>query len=62
MQHPGFFERAGPFSLGAVAEAAQAKPAGGTDLDLAIRDVRPLDSAAKAICPSSTIPNICRIS
>ena len=47
MQHPGFFERAGPFSLGAVAETAQAKPADGADLDLAISDVRPLDSAGQ---------------
>jgi UDP-3-O-[3-hydroxymyristoyl] glucosamine N-acyltransferase len=47
MEHPGFFERAGPFSLGAVAEAASAQPADGADLDLAISDVRPLDSAAQ---------------
>jgi UDP-3-O-[3-hydroxymyristoyl] glucosamine N-acyltransferase len=47
MEHPGFFERAGPFSLGAVAEAARAKPAAGADLDLPIRDVRPLDSAGR---------------
>ena len=45
MEHPGFFERAGPFSLRLVAEAAQAKPAGGADLDLAIEDVHPLDGA-----------------
>jgi UDP-3-O-[3-hydroxymyristoyl] glucosamine N-acyltransferase len=47
MEHPGFFERAGPFSLGAVAEAAGAKPADGADLSLAIKDVRPLDSATR---------------
>jgi UDP-3-O-[3-hydroxymyristoyl] glucosamine N-acyltransferase len=47
MQHPGFFERAGPFSLGAVAEAAGAKPRGDPDLDAEIKDVRPLDGAAK---------------
>jgi len=45
MEHPGFFERAGPFSLRLVAEAAQAKPAEGADLDLAIEDVHPLDGA-----------------
>jgi UDP-3-O-[3-hydroxymyristoyl] glucosamine N-acyltransferase len=45
MEHPGFFERAGPFALGTVAEAAHAKPAGGTDLRTAIKDVRPLDNA-----------------
>jgi UDP-3-O-[3-hydroxymyristoyl] glucosamine N-acyltransferase len=47
MEHPGFFERAGPFSLRMVAEAAQAKPAEDADLDLAIEDVRPLDSAGR---------------
>lgn len=47
MEHPGFFERAGPFPLGAVAESANAKTADGADLDLAIRDVRPLDSATR---------------
>jgi UDP-3-O-[3-hydroxymyristoyl] glucosamine N-acyltransferase len=45
MEHPGFFERAGPFALGAVAEAVEARPAAGTDLDIEIADVRPLDSA-----------------
>ena len=47
MEHPGFFERAGPFSLGAVAEAANVKTADGADLGLAIKDVRPLDSATQ---------------
>jgi UDP-3-O-[3-hydroxymyristoyl] glucosamine N-acyltransferase len=47
MEHPGFFERAGPFSLRVVAEAAQAKPAEGADLDFAIGDVRPLDGAGR---------------
>jgi UDP-3-O-[3-hydroxymyristoyl] glucosamine N-acyltransferase len=47
MEHPGFFQRAGPFSLGSVAEAVQAKPTDGADLDLPIGDVKPLDSAAK---------------
>jgi UDP-3-O-[3-hydroxymyristoyl] glucosamine N-acyltransferase len=47
MEHPGFFDRAGPFTLGAVAEAANAKVASGADLDLAIKDMRPLDSAAQ---------------
>lgn len=47
MEHPGFFERAGPFSLATVAEAAQAKAVDGADLDLPINDVRPLDSAAR---------------
>ena len=47
MQHPGFFERAGPFSLGTVAETVNAKPAGNTNLSVAIKDVRSLDSAAE---------------
>ena len=34
MEHPGFFERAGPFSLGAVAAGAPVpRPADGADLD-----------------------------
>jgi UDP-3-O-[3-hydroxymyristoyl] glucosamine N-acyltransferase len=45
MEHPGFFDRAGPFSLGTVAEATNATPADGSDPDIAISDVRPLDSA-----------------
>jgi UDP-3-O-[3-hydroxymyristoyl] glucosamine N-acyltransferase len=47
MEHPGFFERAGPFALGTVAEAVSAKAANGVDLDLAIKDVRPLDGAGQ---------------
>ncbi len=47
MEHPGFFERAGPFSLRAMAEAAGAAPAGEVDLETKIKDVRPLDAAGK---------------
>ena len=47
MEHPGFFERAGPFSLRAMAEAAGASPAGEVDLDAKIKDVRPLDAAGQ---------------
>jgi UDP-3-O-[3-hydroxymyristoyl] glucosamine N-acyltransferase len=47
MEHPGFFERAGPFSLGTVAEGADAQVADGADLSAEIKDVRPLDSAAE---------------
>jgi UDP-3-O-[3-hydroxymyristoyl] glucosamine N-acyltransferase len=47
MEHPGFFERAGPFSLRAVAEATGAEIAGDADLDIEIKDVRPLDGAAR---------------
>ena len=45
MEHPGFFERAGPFPLRALAEATGAAPAGDVDLDTKIKDVRPLDVA-----------------
>jgi UDP-3-O-[3-hydroxymyristoyl] glucosamine N-acyltransferase len=45
MEHPGFFERAGPFALGTVAETVGAKPADGSDPGIAIKDVRPLDNA-----------------
>src|SRR3990170_2290654 len=47
MDHPGFFERAGPFSLRAVVEAAGAPAEGDPDLDIEIKDVRPLDSAGE---------------
>src|SRR4029450_14071553 len=45
MEHPGFFERAGPFALVTVAEIVAAKPADGSDPGIAIKDVRPLDRA-----------------
>jgi UDP-3-O-[3-hydroxymyristoyl] glucosamine N-acyltransferase len=47
MEHPGFFERAGPFSLRAMIEAAGAAPLGEVDLDTEIRDVKPLDAAGE---------------
>ena len=47
MEHPGFFERAGPFSLAAVAEAAGAVPSDGANLGQSIKDVRPLDGASR---------------
>ena len=45
MEHPGFFERAGPFSLRTIAEVTGSTLAEGADPDLEIRDVRPLDGA-----------------
>ncbi|HET6389473.1 UDP-3-O-(3-hydroxymyristoyl)glucosamine N-acyltransferase [Hyphomicrobium sp.] len=45
MEHPGFFERAGPFALSEVAAAAQAEIAAGADAALMIEDVRPLHEA-----------------
>ena len=47
MEHPGFFERAGPFPLRILSEVAGASLANGADADAAIRDVKPLDAAAK---------------
>ncbi len=45
MEHPVFFERAGPFTLRAIAETVEADLAAGADEDLQIKDVRPLDGA-----------------
>lgn len=45
MEHPGFFERAGPFSLRAIAEATGAELAADADPEIQIADVRPLDGA-----------------
>jgi len=47
MEHPGFFERAGPFSLAAIAAAADAKLADGANPDLLLGDVKPLEDAGK---------------
>jgi len=46
MEHPGFFERAGPFSLRTIADATGAEIAAGVDPEREIRDVQPLDAAA----------------
>lgn len=45
MQHPGFFERAGPFTLGQLAKACDATLPDGGDGSGQIADVRPLDVA-----------------
>ena len=42
MEHPGFFDRAGPFSLAEVARATGAELASGADGSQSITDVRPL--------------------
>ena len=47
MEHPGFFGRAGPFSLRAVAEATGSEIGGSADPDLELEDVRPLDGASQ---------------
>ena len=47
MEHPGFFDRAGPFSLRAIGEAADARVPAGADTGVEITDVRPLDAAGE---------------
>ncbi|MEM9589968.1 MAG: UDP-3-O-(3-hydroxymyristoyl)glucosamine N-acyltransferase [Pseudomonadota bacterium] len=46
MEHPGFFDRAGPFTLRTVAETVGAELGAGGDPSSEISDVRPLDDAA----------------
>ncbi len=45
MQHPGFFERAGPFAIRRVAETIGAEMASNADPGKTLQDVRPLDRA-----------------
>ncbi len=45
MEHPGFFERAAPIRLEALAKALGAQLAPGTDGEVLIRDVKPLSDA-----------------
>lgn len=45
MQHPGFFESAGPFTLRDIADAVGAEIATPVDAELQIQDVRPLGEA-----------------
>ncbi len=45
MQHPGFFERAGPFTVDAIARAIGAKLSDQADSKRTIEDVRPLQGA-----------------
>jgi UDP-3-O-[3-hydroxymyristoyl] glucosamine N-acyltransferase len=48
MEHPGFFDRAGPFSLGEVARATGAELPAGVEPERLIEDVRPLSEAGAA--------------
>ncbi|MGH1417425.1 MAG: UDP-3-O-(3-hydroxymyristoyl)glucosamine N-acyltransferase [Hyphomicrobiaceae bacterium] len=48
MDHPGFFDRAGPYSLAEVAETVGAKIVGDGDAKTSITDVLPLDTAGPA--------------
>ena len=45
MEHPGFFERAGPFRLEEILEAANESGVSVDDLDQTIQDIKPLDQA-----------------
>ena len=45
MQHPGFFDRAGPFSIAEVAQRCGAELGAGVDGDRLIKDVKPLSDA-----------------
>ncbi len=45
MQHPGFFQRVGPFTLDSIATHLGAEIAPGVDRALELHDVRPLDLA-----------------
>jgi len=47
MEHPGFFERAGPFTLATIAKATGSELPLGADLDRAICDVLPLTEAGR---------------
>ena len=47
MEHPGFFDRAGPFSLGLIAETVGAELGPNADPDSQLTDVRPLDDAGE---------------
>src|SRR3569832_28840 len=47
MEHPGLFERAGPYKLSEVATAAGAKLTDRADPDALIEDVRPLSEAGQ---------------
>ncbi len=47
MEHPGFFERAGPIPLRVLAEATGAELVGDIGPDVEITDMRPLDAATE---------------
>jgi len=46
MEHPGFFDRSGPFKLARILEVSEAQAPAGTDHDIEIVDVLPLDQAS----------------
>ena len=48
MEHPGFFDRAGPYPLAEVAAATGAELAEGADPSAMIDDVLPLSEAGRS--------------
>ena len=48
MEHPGFFDRAGPFTLAEVAKATGAELAAQENQEQSVSDVRPLSEAGKS--------------
>src|SRR5680860_92533 len=46
MEHPGFFERAGPFTLAQILKTSEAQAPESADTGIEIHDVLPLDEAA----------------
>jgi UDP-3-O-[3-hydroxymyristoyl] glucosamine N-acyltransferase len=47
MEHAGFYERAGPFTLVELLDAAEARPGPNVDTSLSISNVMPLDEAGE---------------
>jgi hypothetical protein len=58
MQHPGFFERAAPMPLHALADKLGAMMASGSDAAALIHNVKPLSEAGPGTSPSSTTASI----
>lgn len=48
MEHPGFFDRTGPYTLSEIAKATGAEISPGADPNALIEDVRPLHEAGRA--------------
>jgi UDP-3-O-[3-hydroxymyristoyl] glucosamine N-acyltransferase len=45
MEHPGFFENKGPFSVSEIASLINTEPVGDKDKDISLADIKPLDLA-----------------
>ena len=53
MEHPGFYHRAGPFTLARIAEESGAALADETRAGIEVTDIRPLDAAGPVTVDSS---------